>query len=67
MTKKRDSTKMQTYLDHFYSLDYKERPVSVDRFLDDPHFLGNSTSKGQDVYDVWRKYFDALWDRVSSQ
>ena len=57
MTKsqRRNSDKVSTYLEHLYSLDFKERPVSVSQFLDDPNFLGRSTEGGKVVYPVWRQ------------
>ncbi|MHA1592384.1 MAG: hypothetical protein ACTSUP_07935 [Candidatus Heimdallarchaeaceae archaeon] len=50
----RNDRRVQTFLDHLYSLDFKERPVSMSRFLDDPNFLGNSTKNGKIIYPVWR-------------
>ena len=56
----RDQKRIQTYLNHLYELDYKERPVSVDQFLDDPTFLGKSTENGRAVYPVWRESLTEL-------
>ena len=51
------SKKATTYLDYLYDLDYKERPVDIDKFIEDPYYLGNSTENGALIYPVWR---DAL-------
>ena len=54
-----DTRKVQTYLEALYAQDFKERPVSVEKFLCDNRFLGRSTEGGQAVYDCWK---DALTD-----
>ena len=54
-----------TYLDHLYSLDFKERPVSVNQFLDDPTYLGNSTKNGNIVYPCWRETLSELMEEDS--
>ena len=52
--------KAQTFLEHLYSIDYKERPVSINYFLNNPTFLGGSTEKGKVVYPVWRETLTEL-------
>lgn len=49
------SRKIKCYLDAIYEMDYKERPVDIDTFLNDPQFLGKTTRNGIDVYPIWRK------------
>ena len=39
--------------------DYKEKPVDIIQFIEDPHYLGNATDCGKKVYKVWK---DALWE-----
>jgi hypothetical protein len=36
------------------SHNYKEDPVDVIQFIEDPEYLGNSTSRGADIYKVWK-------------
>lgn len=57
---KQPKDKLQTYLNHLYDLDYKERPVSVDQFLCDPEYLGGLTDRGKSVYPCWREKLPAL-------
>lgn len=52
--------RIQTYLDYLYSLDYKERPVSVDEFLNSPEFLGKLTHQGKSVRPIWRKVLNEV-------
>lgn len=47
--------KMQTFLDHLYSIDFKERPVTISKFLSDRQFLGNFLEGGRAVYPVWKE------------
>lgn len=43
-----------TYND-IWLADYSEIPVSIDTFIEDPHYLGNATRNGTAVYPAWRK------------
>lgn len=55
-----NSNQIQSYLDHLYNLDYKERPVSMKTFLSSPQFLGKITSYGKNVKPVWREPLDNI-------
>lgn len=46
--------KLDSFLDHLYRLDYKERPVSFEYFISSPDFLGSLTNNGRSVYQVWK-------------
>lgn len=54
MTSRRNS-KIRTYLEYAYKLQYKERPVSMKEFLCSDQFLGNLTDQGRAVYPIWMK------------
>lgn len=43
----------QTY-ENLYLSDFKEVPVSIDRFLCDPEYLGNTNDNGNMVYPEWK-------------
>lgn len=43
-----------TYND-IWLADYVEIPVSIDTFIEDPHYLGNATRNGTAVYPAWRQ------------
>lgn len=43
----------QTY-ETLYLSDFKEVPVSIDRFLCDPEYLGNTNDNGNMVYPEWK-------------
>jgi len=49
------NTKLKTYLNHLYDLDYKEHPVPVEQFLCDPEYLGKLTDNGNSIYPCWRE------------
>ena len=53
-------------LDTLYLVDFKEVPVSIDRFLCDPEYLGGSNDCGKQIYpgwwDVYHDVFDAQRD-----
>ena len=40
-------------LDKIYLADFKEVPVSIDRFLTDPEYLGESNDCGNQIYPGW--------------
>jgi hypothetical protein len=58
-------TNIESYLDYLYKMDYKERPVSVERFLSDPKFLGKLTSNGRGVFPVWKQKLGELLNEDS--
>ena len=61
--KKFNANKVTTYLDYLYTLDYKERPVSIERFINDPHYLGGRhlTKGGDLIYSCWKKFLKELF------
>jgi len=52
--------RINTFLDYAYSLQYKERPVSMKEFLCDDRFFGKLTGNGKMVYPVWMKVLDDI-------
>lgn len=42
-------------LEHLWLSDFKEIPVSIDKFICDDEYLGNTNRHGTAVYDFWRK------------
>jgi len=54
MNKNRKRDKIQTLLDASY-VGYKERPVSMRRFLTDTDFLGNVTKGGKMIFPIWKE------------
>lgn len=50
----KNRNKIQTYLDHLYALDYKERYVSIDEFFESNKFLGPVTENGKIIHQIWR-------------
>lgn len=71
------NSKIRSYLDYLYELDYKERPVSIDEFLDNNQFLGTLTAGGKNVIPIWRatlkdisvedsKYLDILTGAIGT-
>ena len=49
-----DTGDSQTYRDVWLA-DFKEVPVSIEQFISDPYYLGQSTDNGKQVYPFWRK------------
>ncbi|TXH19408.1 MAG: hypothetical protein E6R03_00560 [Hyphomicrobiaceae bacterium] len=41
--------------DKLWEADYRERPVDIDQFIEDPEYLGNSLKRGEVVYERWRE------------
>ena len=39
-----------------YDIDYKEIPVSIDRFISDPEYLGFLYDNGKLIYPYWREF-----------
>ena len=54
------NNKINSFIDHLYALDYRERPVSMETFLTNTEFLGGVTDKGRFVYDYWRQSLNAM-------
>lgn len=42
-------------LEQLYLADFKEVPVSIDEFVCNPYFLGNTNRNGEAVYPFWRE------------
>ena len=51
-------------LEQIYLIDFKEIPVSIDRFLCDPEYLGETNDKGNQIYPGW---WDVYRDVFNSQ
>lgn len=49
-------------LDNIYLVDFKEVPVSIDRFLTDPEYLGGSNDCGNQIYPGWWEVYDTVFD-----
>ena len=49
-------------LDTLYLVDFKEVPVSIDRFLCDPEYLGSSNDGGNQIYPGWWEVYDSVFD-----
>lgn len=49
-------------LDTLYLVDFKEVPVSIDRFLTDPEYLGASNDNGNQIYPGWWDAYDSVFD-----
>jgi len=49
------SNRINSFRDYLYSLDYKERPVSIDEFIESDQFLGKLTDHGRNVYPIWKE------------
>ena len=48
-----DTGDSETYRDVWLA-DFKEVPVSIEQFISDPYYLGESTDNGRQVYPFWR-------------
>lgn len=57
----KDTGKSQT-LKELWEVDYKEIPVSIDRFIEDPYYLGKSTRNGESIYPYWREKYREIFD-----
>jgi len=62
----RRSFKAQTYLDYLYALDYKQKPATVDEFINNEEFLGIATAKGKGIYPIWRKALKEIFAEDSA-
>ena len=49
-------------LEQVYLIDFKEVPVSIDRFLCDPEYLGASNDNGNQIYPGWREVYRDVFD-----
>ena len=49
-------------LDKIYLADFKEVPVSIDRFLCDPEYLGESNGCGEQIYPGWWEVYHTVFD-----
>ena len=49
-------------LKELWEVDYKEIPVSIDEFITNPHYLGNSTRNGTSIYPYWRNKYREIFD-----
>lgn len=49
-------------LDTLYLVDFKEVPVSIDRFLTDPEYLGSSNDCGNQIYPGWWDVYHNVFD-----
>lgn len=49
-------------LDTIYLVDFKEVPVSIDRFLTDPQYLGGSNDCGKQIYPGWWDVYHDVFD-----
>lgn len=49
-------------LETIYLVDFKEVPVSIDRFLTDPEYLGASNDNGNQIYPGWWEVYDTVFD-----
>ena len=54
-----------SYIKNLVNDTYNERPVSVDVFLSDPYFLGNSTNNGKAVFPAWRRKMREMFNNDS--
>jgi hypothetical protein len=49
-------------LEQIYLVDFKEVPVSIDRFLTDPYYLGKTNKQGAQIYPGWRPVYRDVFD-----
>lgn len=49
-------------LETIYLVDFKEVPVSIDRFLTDPEYLGESNDRGNQIYPGWWDVYHSVFD-----
>lgn len=49
-------------LEQIYLVDFKEVPVSIDRFLKDPEYLGCSNDNGNQIYPGWWEVYNNVFD-----
>jgi len=51
-------------LETIYLVDFKEVPVSIDRFLCDPEYLGESNDCGKQIYPGWWEVYNSVFDNT---
>lgn len=49
-------------LKELWEVDYKEIPVSIDEFITNPYYLGNSTRNGTSIYPYWKEKYREIFD-----
>lgn len=49
-------------LEQIYLVDFKEVPVSIDRFLCDPEYLGETNDCGKQIYPGWWEVYHNVFD-----
>ncbi len=49
-------------LEQIYLVDFKEVPVSIDRFLTDPYYLGETNGQGSQIYPGWWEVYNSVFD-----
>ncbi len=49
-------------LEQIYLVDFKEVPVSIDRFLTDPYYLGETNDRGKQIYPGWWPVYNNIFD-----
>ena len=54
-------------LDKIYLVDFKEVPVSIDRFLCDTEYLGESNDGGNQIYPGWWDAYHNVFDAQSDK
>ena len=54
-------------LEKIYLVDFKEVPVSIDRFLTDPQYLGESNDCGRQIYPGWWDAHHSVFDAQSDK
>lgn len=50
-------------LERVWLADFKELPVGINQFLDDPQYLGEATNKGKSIYPYWRGMMQDIFDK----
>lgn len=48
-------------LEQMYLVDFKEVPVSIDRFLTDPYYLGETNDCGKQIYPGWWEAYHSVF------
>ena len=51
---------IQNYLDYVMAQNYKEKPPTMEQFLNDPQYLGSLTGNGKVVYQCWKDALDIV-------
>lgn len=48
-------------VENLYTVDYEEIPVSIDRFISDPEYMGKVYNNGDLIYPFWKKFLHDLF------